>query len=514
MKFPMIRLVLAVCLALFSVHCHQTETKVVKQNNGPSGPAASAGELTPGDERPKGDGQSSGGGSYSIESGDYILDRAIEDLTLRLRDIGRPLIADWPEGWDLERLIAVIKNTKRSYRKTDPRGEDYKDDLMFNYVDDPEVLKGEEPYIEAVATFYITYASTNVHTMEAWEFYKTVNHVRMKLLHEASHLLGVGRSKDTDDRSREFAIALLINLGRLPMTCESLEPIDQSVPWVRFHNNLVEDTLCTEDIGVKSGWDNVENPSLFVGSDKSYREIFGNAELEKIQLYEQPFAINFDPASGRSEFLSSYTYRQSGKLELSEYDDFDRIEVLNLEMAHGDGPMSDLFAYEPKMADRFGHSRSFWESLSGPVPYELEEHISGEDYSEAGLWPAFVRDTLAFQRVSFDSDSSDVVYRAGLDSGLKLAARYRSYFRQPSEDGYHTYYEVSGIQMVRVDELSETLSYNSKSHRARIHIDQQLTVFCGESERLVELEYDLNLKCGAKSIVPVSVTDYVSEVAR
>lgn len=146
---------------------------------------------------------SGGGGGYGDESSNFLLNLAGNELVQRLKNASPEIYANLPKNFvpDLIKLVDP-KNIKVEQEKSV-----YRDgtELMFNYVEP----KNGKPYVEALKLYYKSHASVAVNYIEPGSLHQMKKEIQMRLLHEASHILGIGRSKGTDKNSRKFAKDLL-----------------------------------------------------------------------------------------------------------------------------------------------------------------------------------------------------------------------------------------------------------------------------------------------------------------
>jgi hypothetical protein len=177
------------------------------------------------------DGSSTGGGSFGDESSLTILRWAAEDLASQIRNSSPEIYKNLPKGWTQERLAEVIRNVEptaadqETYRI--PEVDRYGQRLMFNY----GKRNDGSPYITATRLFIDAYASYDVNSQPKQDFYYKIEEVKLKLAHEAAHLLGLGLSKEADmPEAREFAKSLLASLDS-----DNFECIPKEAPPVEIY---------------------------------------------------------------------------------------------------------------------------------------------------------------------------------------------------------------------------------------------------------------------------------------
>ncbi len=161
------------------------------------------------------EGSSSGGGGFGDESSLTILHWAAEDLAKQIEQSSPGIYAKLPEGWTQARLAQVIRAVKPTKSGDDraPEVERYGLRLMFDY----DKAAG---YITATQLFLDAYSSFEVNSRSKASFFATLEEVKLRLAHEAAHLMGLGETKETDtSEARAFAHALLKALDRDNLEC-------------------------------------------------------------------------------------------------------------------------------------------------------------------------------------------------------------------------------------------------------------------------------------------------------
>ena len=124
------------------------------------------------------------------------------------------ILSNLPSGWDKESLANVIENISLLFQAEVSR--DGKT-LLFDY-------DSEKKMIMALKGFFVAYAPYSVgHVSEAM-----INDLKLKLLHESSHLFGYNERKASD-----FSIEVM-KLLQVPGVVQMLEtPLCQTVAKMR-----------------------------------------------------------------------------------------------------------------------------------------------------------------------------------------------------------------------------------------------------------------------------------------
>lgn len=171
------------------------------------------------------DGSSTGGGSFGDESALTILRWASKDLSDQIRNSSPEIYKNLPNGWTQEKLAEVIANVEPNVKNQEtyqvPEVNRYGQRLMFNYGKRPD----GSPFITATKLFIDAYASHDVNAQPKQDFYYKIEELKLKLAHEAAHLLGLGLSKETDmSEARAFSKALLASLDSDNFECLPKNP--------------------------------------------------------------------------------------------------------------------------------------------------------------------------------------------------------------------------------------------------------------------------------------------------
>lgn len=167
---------------------------------------------------------SGGGGSFGDESSLTILKWASEDLARQIKNSSPEIYVGLSPGWSQQRLIEVIQNVKPNGNFSEdyavPEVSRYGQRLMFNY----GVQADGTPFITATRLFMDAYSHYEVNSRPKHEFYNTLEEVKLKLAHEAAHLMDLGLHKSTDMiEARGFAKSLLASLDSDNVECVPTE---------------------------------------------------------------------------------------------------------------------------------------------------------------------------------------------------------------------------------------------------------------------------------------------------
>lgn len=169
----------------------------------------SSGKSTPSE------GSSSGGGGFGDEASMTILHWASEDLADQIENSSPEIYAKLPSGWTQKRLADVIRNVRPRKEKNERAPEISRYGLRLIFAD-----VQAEGYITATQLFLDTYSSYEVNKLPKASFFATIEEVKLRMVHEAAHLMGLGNTQATDTpEARKFAEALMDALDRDNVEC-------------------------------------------------------------------------------------------------------------------------------------------------------------------------------------------------------------------------------------------------------------------------------------------------------
>lgn len=297
--------------------------------------------------RTGGDGSSTGGGSFGDESSLTILRWAANDLSAQIKNSSPEIYRSLPAGWTQERLANVIANVEPLPAQQEshkvPEVSRYGQRLMFNYGNKSDGT----PFITATRLFMDSYSSYDVNSRPRQDFYYTLEEVKLKLAHEAAHLLGLGLSKETDmPQARQFAKALLESLDSDNVECINKSALPTESFTAFRARGVSEDTLKgwkrayvfnrpTGKAAVPLGTGEADG-DITVFAPRSYEEKFDVTAIEdsvlkgvrKYGFKEGHFSWSLvdlrKAVSTENGFKSNYKYEQQADMNnhFSEYMDF------------------------------------------------------------------------------------------------------------------------------------------------------------------------------------------------
>lgn len=158
-------------------------------------------------------GTSSGGGGFAQSGTSQLLDFAKNHLADSIAIMPNSFFSEFPEEYNKLAISQIIRDLKFLPTERRQRNGQY---LKLDYD------KNKKSLI-ATYDFYVIY---NVSSVESLFFpedkvTKVVYEIQQDILHELSHLLGIGVTATTDSTSRFFAISILQSIRELIYSCKS-----------------------------------------------------------------------------------------------------------------------------------------------------------------------------------------------------------------------------------------------------------------------------------------------------
>jgi hypothetical protein len=143
------------------------------------------------------------GGGYGNASGKFILNRAQNSLLTMLHNASEEVFRTLPTG-TREKLISALSDIQQLPEVGFNRDGT---SLMFDYAPYPKESKLEK--IKATRLFFDSHAAIPIQNNNPSELNPVIAEAQLLLLHEAAHMIGVGRSKNKDHEARGFANELI-----------------------------------------------------------------------------------------------------------------------------------------------------------------------------------------------------------------------------------------------------------------------------------------------------------------
>ena len=141
-------------------------------------------------------GATSGGGGYVTKNSRVLLKTSSRELAQALKRSSPLLFKNFPAKWTQARYAALFDDVREMPLKDKRRDGS---DLIFDYGVD---RKG--PYIAALRPFFHLYGSVPVKFKEERALEEIKWDIKLKLIHESGHLLGLN-----EDQSEEFSMRML-----------------------------------------------------------------------------------------------------------------------------------------------------------------------------------------------------------------------------------------------------------------------------------------------------------------
>lgn len=495
--------ILIIVLAAFVAVACTKETKVVQQQvpvkgqedtTGGKGNPNQSSQFTGGPGRGSVDSEKegvlSGGGSYGDESSNYLLEQASKDLAKRLRNVTQEVLVNLPEGWSLEKLASVIEQVKTSKGKSEKRNGV---ELMFNYGKDKDT---GEPYIEALNLFYTSFASVPVNYLDSTQYWAYLKEIRLKLMHEAVHLMGVGIGEDNDGDARVLATKLVDALRNDIIACTSKEGIVE--PWIRSFN---DGALFRKDI------------SCFKASTE-------DASKMKKEVIDGKVSLAFETEYGGSRIPVGPSY-------VSIY-----IDQASLNGALGD-PRNYAFFYSVFGYDGINKTLEYDNSspsyIAPPHPLEVERLTSDLNYFYARGGLDIVTDDPSvvvginniqvhkynIQDKNVDRSQFPVISYSQKIESKSISIRHLGFkFSSSGSNGYN-YTELSSISRqyeipIKINEAAEVFTVDLEKSTATITVNQDVDVLCDEGPRKVRLDnLVIPMQCENRKIEAIDLNNYL-----
>ncbi|KYG66292.1 hypothetical protein AZI86_04345 [Bdellovibrio bacteriovorus] len=347
---------LAVCLTLFATACSE---------NGHT-PAALTAPATP---APMADGSSSGGGSFGDESSLALLKRAVAELQQEVKFINSKSL---PAQFDKEKFLSLLKNLSLEPNNTTSR---YDRELMFDYENKDGAQK-----IKVLSLFFKSHAAIPVNTLGKVKVTPYVDEIKLKLVHEAAHVFGIGLTEETDKDARAFSQKFIEAKEFNNFFCLIGDP-DNKFPYENSKGSWYEElkTNVTLALNRATGAGNIGSDSnlaldLF-GAFLNPPELKGRWNVrsfampaDKREAYSMPLpsrneafggivAMDWTPQQqSDSEIIYSYTGRR----------------FMYLEAGEGLGPISEKLVLTKKEDLKWEGFGSWIDKLGEPITFKIE----------------------------------------------------------------------------------------------------------------------------------------------
>jgi hypothetical protein len=167
-----------------------------------------------GDSSAKGpslEGVASGGGGYSQRPTSQILEVAKQNLATIIETSPEIIFSEFPAEYNKNKLAEIIR--KIEFRPSERRERDGSY-LKLDY-------DKSSNSIYATYDFYIIYNVPSIFSLKEAELNKMVEDIQQDILHEVSHLLGIGKTSETDISSQLFSYNLINKLKLAEYSCET-----------------------------------------------------------------------------------------------------------------------------------------------------------------------------------------------------------------------------------------------------------------------------------------------------
>jgi hypothetical protein len=178
------------------------------------------------------DGGTSGGGGYVSKNSLTLLRTTSRELALSLKRLSPDTFKNFPRGWTQAKYVELFENIRLK-----PLEEKQRDgaDLIFDYGSD-----AYGKYIAAMRPYFHLYGAVPLKFEDASRLEKIKFDIKLKLLHESGHLLGL----DEND-SEEFSMSMLKEIESDLVACRVQMP--------HSHSQYAR-TFFTEEIKLAKGY--------------------------------------------------------------------------------------------------------------------------------------------------------------------------------------------------------------------------------------------------------------------
>lgn len=245
----------------------------------------------------------SGGGGFKFQDANYILDRVQKELLQQLEFAGPDVFELAPRDKftpaSAQALyVKLIRNLKRDHNQVVKR---YGQELAFNYGTD----ESGEPYLIAVNGYFDKMSSVVASVMNEAELAPYILETKLRLIHEANHLLGVGLTQETDKSARNMAQFMMLQLFTDNIGCsQGMKKIPTTWPYTQNH-------LSYEQTLLKAG----DDPFVFLFSRGRGAGVIFSPVAEAAYLYSPQIDIDNQKDTDAYVEFKSETFRQLGILQ-------------------------------------------------------------------------------------------------------------------------------------------------------------------------------------------------------
>lgn len=161
----------------------------------------------------KQEGASSGGGGYSQQPTHQVLEIAKQGLADSIRNAPDEFFSKFPPEYPKEKLVQIIRDVKFMPQERRERDGSY---LKMDY-------DTETNSLIATYDFYVIYNFPSLLSLvqKPEKLREAISNIQTDILHELSHLLGIGKSLDSNLTSEVFANEFFATIRSIRYLCEN-----------------------------------------------------------------------------------------------------------------------------------------------------------------------------------------------------------------------------------------------------------------------------------------------------
>ena len=246
-------------------------------------------------------------GGFEYENSTKLLEMALSELYSEIRLADESAFPSFHQDWNKEKLADLIHTTRFAYDEetTGINVHDHPEKRMFDYVQE-----GNTFFIRALESYFDHYAGTPI-DLTGLSFQEVLRDVKIKLIHEASHVVWEFNEFEADFYSR-------IIMQKLETTPQNKkESILKSMLEYLRQQFILAHSPSLLELQLDKKWTcweyNVESPDLFEGGKKHY--VFSEA-AGLVMNFSSTTPQNYDYSS---QYKAAISKRQESDTTWIEY---------------------------------------------------------------------------------------------------------------------------------------------------------------------------------------------------
>lgn len=321
----------------------------------------------------KQEGASSGGGGYSQQATHQMLDIVKKSLAEKILNLPEEFFINFPQEYKQDKIATIINNIEF---KPDDRRQRDGSFLKMDYDKDTDTLI-------ATYDFYVIYNFPSFLSLarKPEKFVEAYEDIEIDILHELSHLLGIGTSAKSNFTSEVFSNEFLFTMKSVRYVCENEKLRMGFYPYKKTlfletknknyrYSGLIEDmkNYPIDDANLEEFLGNEDNASALLDNNYNFWSGF------QVDLLTNYFtAEGFGSASLWAEGVKDIYRADSNELESKTYGFiFENTDENGLR-------------FESKILDKWRESSSSDEKVSyGEYSQDVKTHLEfNSDFSKA-----------------------------------------------------------------------------------------------------------------------------------